>query len=72
VAAGCRTLEAGLRSGAVEVSVNAGGVSRTFDLHVRDALADGPATIVIGADGHIADPTYGEPSGGWPQQDALC
>lgn len=72
VAAGCRTLEAGLRSGAVEVSVNAGGVSRTFDLHVQDALADGPATIVIGADGHIADPTYGEPSGGWPQQDALC
>jgi len=72
VAAGCRTLSAGLRSGVVEVSVNAGGVSRTFHLHVRDALADGTAAIVIGADGHIADPTYGDPPGGLRQQDALC
>jgi hypothetical protein len=72
VASGCRTLSAGLRSGVVEVSVNAGGVSRTFDLHVRDALAAGPAAIVIGADGHIADPIYGGPPGGLRQQDALC
>jgi len=71
-AAGCRTLSAGLRSGVVEVSVTTGGVSRIFHLHVRDAVADGPATIVIGADGHIADPIYGYPPGGWRQQDALC
>ena len=72
VAAGCRTLSAGLRSGVVEVSVTTDGVSRNFHLHVRDAVADGPATIVIGADGHIADPIYGYPPGGWRQQDALC
>lgn len=71
-AARCTTLSAGLRSGVVEVSVNAGGVSRTFQLHVRDAFADGPATIVIGADGQIADPIHGEPLGGWRQEDALC
>lgn len=71
-AAGCRTLSAGLRSGVVEVSVNAGGVSSTFHLHVRDALANGPAAIVIGADGRIADPIYGDPPGGLRQQDALC
>lgn len=72
VASGCRTLSAGLRSGVVEVAVNAGGVSRTFHLHVRDALADSPAVIVIGADGHIADPISGDPPGGLRQQDALC
>jgi hypothetical protein len=75
VASGCRTLSAGLRGGAVEVSINAGGVRRTFQLHVRDALAlqvDTPATIVIGADGHVADPIYGEPVGGWRQDDTLC
>ena len=72
VAARCITLSAGLRSGVVEVSVNSAGVSRTFNLHVRDALADAPATIVIGADGHIADPISGVPPGGFRQGDALC
>jgi hypothetical protein len=72
VAAPCTTLSAGLRSGVVEVSVNSAGVSRTFDLHVRDTLANGPATIVIGADGHIADPISGVPPGGFRQGDALC
>lgn len=72
VASGCRTLSAGLRQGVVEVSVTAGGVSRTFQLHVRDGLADGPATIIIGADARIADPIHGYPPGGWRQQDALC
>ncbi len=71
-AAGCRTLSAGLRSGIVEVSVNAAGASRTFSLHVRDGAADAPAVIVIGADGRIADPIYGDPPGGLRQQDALC
>jgi hypothetical protein len=69
-AAGCRTLLAGLRSGLVEVSVNAGGVSRTFHLRVRDAVADLPWTIVIGGDGHIADPISGD--GALSQQDPLC
>ncbi len=72
VASGCRTLSAGLRSGVVEVSVNQGGVRRTFDLHVRDTQADLPWAIVIGADGHIADPVSGDPPGGLRQQDALC
>jgi hypothetical protein len=72
VAARCTTLIAGLRSGVVEVSVNSGGVSRTFNLHVRDALADGPAVIVIGSDGHIADPLSGFPPGGYPYPDTLC
>jgi hypothetical protein len=72
VAARCTTLIAGLRSGVVEVSINSGGVSRTFNLHVRDALADGPAVIVIGADGHVADPLSGYPPGGFPYPDALC
>jgi hypothetical protein len=72
VASGCETLSAGLRSGVVEVSVNAAGVSRTFHLHVRDSDADLPWAIVIGADGHIADPIYGEPPGGWRQDGQLC
>jgi len=70
MAPSCRTLLAGLRSGVVEVSVNAGGVSRTFHLHVRDGLTDGHATIVVGADANIADPTSGD--GGPSQQDPLC
>ena len=72
VAAGCRTLSAGLRSGVVQLSVNAGTVSRTFHLHVRDAEANLPWTIVIGADGNVADPISGDPPGGFRQQDALC
>ena len=72
VAARCATLTAGLRSGVVEVSVNSGEVSRKFNLHVRDAVADGTATIVIGADGHIADPIGGYPPGGFRQGDTLC
>jgi hypothetical protein len=68
--AGCRTLSAGLRSGVVEVSVSVGGASRTFHLHVRDAEADLPWTIVIGGDGHIADPISGD--GALSQQDPLC
>ena len=72
VASGCRTLSAGLRSGVVEVSVSTGGESRTFSLHVRDAPADVPTAIVIDLDGHIADPIYGMPPGGWRQQDELC
>jgi hypothetical protein len=72
VASACRTLSAGLRSGVVEVSVNMGGVSRTFHLHVRDTQADLPWAIVIGADGHIGDPISGDPPGGLRQQDALC
>ena len=72
VASGCGTLSAGLRSGAVDVSVGAAGVTRTFHLQVRDALASGPWAIVIGKDGQIADPLHGEPPGGWRQQDALC
>jgi hypothetical protein len=56
----------------VEVSVNSGGVSRTFDVHIRDALAGGPAVIVIGADGHVADPISGFPPGGYPYPDKLC
>ena len=69
-AAGCRTLSTGLRSGLVEVSVNAGGVVRTFDLHIREAVAYSPWTIVIGGDGHIADPISGD--GALGQQDPLC
>lgn len=72
VASGCRTLSAGLRSGVVEVSVNMGRVSRTFHLHVRDTQADLPWAIVIGADGHLADPISGDPPGGWRQGDTLC
>jgi hypothetical protein len=72
VAAGCRTLSAGLRSGVVEVSVTADGVSSSFYLHIRDAVADGPATIVIGPDGQIGHPIYGDAPGGLRQQDALC
>jgi hypothetical protein len=72
VAAGCTTLSAGLRSGIVEVSVNVGGVSRIFDLHVRDTPADLPWVVVIGADGQITDPIYGDPPGGWRQGDTLC
>jgi len=72
VAPGCRTLSAGLRSGEVQVSINAGRVSRTFQLHVRDAVSDLPWAIVIGADGHIADPISGDAPGGLRQQDALC
>ena len=72
VASGCRTLSAGLRSGAVDVSVTAVGVGRTFHLQVRDALASGPWAIVIGKDGQIADAIKGEPPGGWRQQDSLC
>jgi hypothetical protein len=72
VASGCKTLSAGLRSGVVEVAVTTGSQSRTFSLHVRDAQADVPTAIIIDADGHIADPNYGDPPGGWRQQDALC
>lgn len=72
VANACETLTAGLRSGVVEVSVNSGGVSRTFNVHIRDALANGPAVIVIGADGHVADPVSGFPPGGYPYPDKLC
>jgi hypothetical protein len=72
VASGCQTLSAGLRSGVVEVSVDAAGVNRTFQLHVRDAQANLPWAIVISADGHIADPFYGDPPGGWRQGDSLC
>jgi hypothetical protein len=69
-AAGCQTLSAGLRSGLVEVSVNAGGASRTFHLRVRDAVTDAPWTIVISGDGRIADPISGD--GALGQQDRLC
>ncbi len=72
VATGCATLSAGLRSGVVEVSVKAGGVSRTFQLHVRDAQSNLPWAIVIGADEQIADPISGDPPGGLRQQDSLC
>ncbi len=72
VATGCTTLSAGLRSGVVEVSVKAAGVSRTFQLHVRDAQSNLPWAIVIGADEHIADPISGDPPGGLRQQDSLC
>ena len=68
----CRTLSAGLRSGVVAVSVNSGAASRTFQLHVRDAVSDLPWAIVIGADGHIGDPIDGDPPGGLRQEDALC
>jgi hypothetical protein len=71
VASGCRTLSAGLRQGVVEVSVTSGGATRTFSVHVRDGLA-GPAAIVIGADGRIADPIYKDPPGGLRQGDSLC
>jgi hypothetical protein len=70
--AGCRTLIAGLRSGVVEVSVISGEASRTFQLHIRDAVSDAPAVIVIGADGRIADPLSGFPPGGYPYPDPLC
>jgi len=70
-AAACGTLSAGLRSGIVDMSVDVGGVRRTFQLHVRDGVADGPATIVIDSDGRIGDPVYGSPPGGY-QQGALC
>ncbi|HEX7590931.1 MAG TPA: hypothetical protein VF375_03200 [Candidatus Limnocylindrales bacterium] len=72
VVSGCRTLSAGLRGGVVEVSVTTAGVIRTFHLHVRDTQADLPWAIVIGTDGHIADPISGDPPGGLRQQDALC
>ena len=72
VATGCTTLSAGLRSGVVEVSVNAAGVSRTFQLHVRDTQSNLPWAIVIGADEQIADPISGDPPGGLRQQDSLC
>ena len=72
VASGCRTFSAGLRSGVVDVTVDAAGVNRTFQLHVRDAQADLPWAIVISADGRIADPFYGDPPGGWRQGDSLC
>ncbi len=72
VASGCRTLSTGLRSGVVEVSVDAGGVNRTFQLHVRDAQADLPWAVVIGVDGQISGPFYGDPPGGWRQGDSLC
>jgi hypothetical protein len=71
-ASGCRTLSAGLRSGVVEVSIKAGGLSRTFQLHVRDTQTNLPWTIVIGADEQIADPISGDPPGGLRQQDSLC
>jgi hypothetical protein len=69
-AAACRTLSAGLRSGVVDVSVDAGGVSRTFHLHVRDTVADRPWTIAIGGDGQIAEPVSGD--GAFSQEDPLC
>ena len=72
VATRCRALSAGLQSGVVQVSVTTREQSRTFSLHVRDGVADVPAAIVIGTDGHIADPTYGGPAGGLRQDDALC
>ncbi len=72
VATGCTTLSAGLRSGVVEVSVKAAGVSRTFKLHVRDTQSNLPWAIVIGADEQIADPISEDPPGGLRQQDSLC
>ena len=72
VATRCKTLSAGLRSGIVEVSVTTRGETRTFSVHVRDGLADVPATIVIGADGHTADPIYAIPPAGLRQDESLC
>jgi hypothetical protein len=68
----CETLSAGLRSGIVEISVTTRVQRRTFSVHVRDGMADMAATIVIGADGHIANPISGNPPGGLRQEDALC
>jgi hypothetical protein len=72
IASSCRTLSAGLRSGVVTVTVTAGGARRTFQLHVRDAQPSLLSTIVIGADGKIADPISGDPPGGPRLQDELC
>jgi hypothetical protein len=72
VATACRTLTAGLRSGIVDVAVESAGVRRSFQVHVREAVGDGPAVIVIGVDGGIADPIYDDPPGGYRQLDLLC
>jgi hypothetical protein len=72
VAARCATLSVGLRSGVVELSLTTPQETRRFSLHVRDGVAEMPATIVIGTDGRIADPIYGNPSGGLRQGDSLC
>jgi hypothetical protein len=74
-ASGCKTLSVTLPRGAVEVSIHLGGATaRLFHVQVRESLEDRTqhgATIVIGADGHIADPIDGSPSNGYPQ-DPLC
>ncbi|HEY3336305.1 MAG TPA: hypothetical protein VGK16_13820 [Candidatus Limnocylindrales bacterium] len=73
VAAACATFSQSLRPGQVDVTLRAGGETRTVAVAVPEGEAryGHSATVVVGPDGRISGPSDGSPAGGYPQ-DPLC